>query len=121
LDISGLGRKRSHSAASEENFGGDDGERTSKRRNNGSHSVDADTCEISDTEQEKLQSKRRRSTLAARKSRRRKLEYQLALEERVEKLQGLREKWKTRCKVLQEILKSHEAEFNFEDEEGEED
>ncbi|KAF9074349.1 hypothetical protein BDP27DRAFT_184928 [Rhodocollybia butyracea] len=118
LDVSRLGKKRSHSAAFEESLGGDDGERTNKGRNN---EPDADTCEISDTEQEKLQSKRRRSTLAARKSRRRKLEYQLALEEKVEKLQGLRDKWKTRCKVLQEILKSHEAEFNFEDEEGEED
>ncbi|KAJ4491078.1 hypothetical protein C8R41DRAFT_834171 [Lentinula lateritia] len=72
------------------------------------------------TESEKLALKRRRCTLAARRSRRRKLEYQLMLERRVGNLEEQRDKWKTRCTVLQEILKRHNADFKFEEEEEEE-
>ncbi|KAJ3850717.1 hypothetical protein EV368DRAFT_11486, partial [Lentinula lateritia] len=63
------------------------------------------------TESEKLAYKRRRCTLAARRSRRRKLEYQLMLERTVGNLEEQRDKWKTRCTVLQEILKRHNADF----------
>ncbi|KIK66381.1 hypothetical protein GYMLUDRAFT_93627 [Collybiopsis luxurians FD-317 M1] len=70
------------------------------------------------SEPEKLAYKRRLSTLAARRSRRRKLEYKLMLEARVEELEREREKWKTRCTVLQEILKVHDADFKFEDSES---
>ncbi|KAJ3867838.1 hypothetical protein EV359DRAFT_78242 [Lentinula novae-zelandiae] len=72
------------------------------------------------TESEKLAFKRRRCTLAARRSRRRKLEYQLMLERTVGNLEEQRDKWKTRCTVLQEILKRHNADFKFEEEEEEE-
>ncbi|KAJ3871698.1 hypothetical protein F5051DRAFT_186734 [Lentinula edodes] len=72
------------------------------------------------TESEKLALKRRRCTLAARRSRRRKLEYQLMLERTVENLEEQRDKWKTRCTILQEILKRHNADFKFEEEEEEE-
>ncbi|KAF5349063.1 hypothetical protein D9757_012204 [Collybiopsis confluens] len=67
------------------------------------------------TEKEMLEYKRRLSTLAARRSRRRKLEYKLKLEARVESLEREREKWKTRCTVLQEILKVHNADLKFEE------
>ncbi|KAJ3844789.1 hypothetical protein F5878DRAFT_35978 [Lentinula raphanica] len=69
------------------------------------------------SEQEKLEYKRRMSTIAARKSRRRKLEHKLMLEARVEELEKDTEKWKTRCKVLQEVLRSHSVDFRFEDDE----
>ncbi|KAJ3717231.1 hypothetical protein DFJ43DRAFT_1100002 [Lentinula guzmanii] len=69
------------------------------------------------TESEKLAYKRRRCTLAARRSRRRKLEYQLSLEVKIEKLENQREMWRTRCDILQEILKSRNADFKFEEEE----
>ncbi|KAF8824639.1 hypothetical protein HHX47_DHR8000302 [Lentinula edodes] len=72
------------------------------------------------TESEKLALKRRRCTLAARRSRRRKLEYQLMLERTVGNLEKQRDKWKTRCTILQEILKRHNADFKFEEEEEEE-
>jgi hypothetical protein len=67
------------------------------------------------TELEKLEWKRRLSTIAARKSRRRKLEHKLMLEARVDELEKDREKWRTRCKVLQEVLRSHSVDFRFED------
>ncbi|KAJ3811511.1 hypothetical protein F5876DRAFT_7591, partial [Lentinula aff. lateritia] len=67
------------------------------------------------TEKEKLEYKRRMSTIAARKSRRRKLEHKLMLEAKVEALEKDTEKWKTRCKVLQEVLRSHAVDFRFED------
>ncbi|KAE9394402.1 hypothetical protein BT96DRAFT_958800 [Gymnopus androsaceus JB14] len=67
------------------------------------------------TEQEKLEWKRRLSTIAARKSRRRKLEHKLMLESKVDELEKDREKWRTRCKVLQEVLRSHAVDFRFED------
>ncbi|KAJ3797681.1 hypothetical protein GGU11DRAFT_756550 [Lentinula aff. detonsa] len=69
------------------------------------------------TEMEKLEYKRRMSTIAARKSRRRKLEHKLMLEATVEELERDKEKWKMRCKVLQEVLKSHAVDFRFEDDE----
>ncbi|KAJ3997746.1 hypothetical protein F5050DRAFT_1806575 [Lentinula boryana] len=69
------------------------------------------------TESEKLAYKRRRCTLAARRSRRRKLEYQLSLEVKIEELENQREMWRTRCDILQEILKSRNADFKFEEEE----
>ena len=68
------------------------------------------------TELEKIEYKRRLSTIAARKSRRRKLEYKLMVEGRVEELEKESEKWRTRCKVLQEVLKSHSVDFRFDDE-----
>lgn len=67
------------------------------------------------TELEKIEYKRRMSTIAARKSRRRKLEHKLMLESRVDELEKDAEKWKTRCKVLQEILRSHSVDFRFEE------
>lgn len=67
------------------------------------------------TELEKIEYKRRLSTIAARKSRRRKLEYKLMLETRVDELEKESEKWRTRCRVLQEVLRSHSVDFRFDD------
>lgn len=69
------------------------------------------------TETEKEAYKRRRGTLAARKSRRRKLEHKVMLERTVEELESDRNKWRARCTVLQEILRSRNVNFNFEDDE----
>ncbi|KIK55145.1 hypothetical protein GYMLUDRAFT_48096 [Collybiopsis luxurians FD-317 M1] len=69
------------------------------------------------TELEKIEYKRRLSTIAARKSRRRKLEHKLMLESRVDELERESEKWRTRCKVLQEMLRSHSVDFRFDDDE----
>ncbi|KIK62924.1 hypothetical protein GYMLUDRAFT_470984 [Collybiopsis luxurians FD-317 M1] len=69
------------------------------------------------TELEQIEYKRRLSTIAARKSRRRKLEYKLMLETRVDELEKEAEKWRTRCKVLQEVLRSKSVDFRFDDEE----
>ncbi|KAF5391515.1 hypothetical protein D9757_002454 [Collybiopsis confluens] len=69
------------------------------------------------TDHEKIEYKRRMSTIAARKSRRRKLEHKLMLETRVDELEKETEKWKTRCRVLQEVLRSKSVDFRFEDDE----
>ncbi|KIK62920.1 hypothetical protein GYMLUDRAFT_41195 [Collybiopsis luxurians FD-317 M1] len=54
------------------------------------------------TELETIEYKRRLNTIAARRSRRRKLQHALTLESRIEELEKEVEKWKTKCKVLQE-------------------
>ncbi|KAF5391528.1 hypothetical protein D9757_002508 [Collybiopsis confluens] len=69
------------------------------------------------TDLERIEYKRRLSTVAARKSRRRKLEYKLMLETRVDELEKDSEKWRTRCRVLQEVLRSHSVDFRFDDDE----
>ncbi|KAJ4480854.1 hypothetical protein J3R30DRAFT_3700293 [Lentinula aciculospora] len=101
-------QKRAHAEA----FNGDGHDETSKD----DELSDALSEGLDATESEKLARKRRRSTLAARKSRRRKLEYQLMLEAKVEDLEKRREKWRTRCAILQDILKSRDADFKFEEE-----
>ena len=59
------------------------------------------------TEREQIEWKRRQNTLAARKSRKRKLEHQQFLENKVEALEREVEVWKTRTGTMQSILKSH--------------
>ncbi|KAJ7182175.1 hypothetical protein B0H12DRAFT_1311830 [Mycena haematopus] len=85
-------KKRQHSAA----FGGDDDDME-------------ELGQLSPTasEAETIEYKRRQNTLAARKSRKRKLEHQRELEEQVEHLQGEVQRWKTRALTLQDtIIKS---------------
>nr|WHL46210.1 bZIP transcription factor [Pleurotus ostreatus] len=68
------------------------------------------------TEKEQIEWKRRQNTLAARKSRKRKLEHQQQLEDQVQALSSDREKWKTRALMLQNMLHSHGIPFaQFED------
>lgn len=59
------------------------------------------------TDQEKIEWKRRQNTLAARRSRKRKLVYQKQLEETVERLTMEKEVWKTRALTLKQLLHSH--------------
>ncbi|THU95901.1 hypothetical protein K435DRAFT_665462 [Dendrothele bispora CBS 962.96] len=68
------------------------------------------------TEREQIEWKRRQNTLAARKSRKRKLEHQQNLENQVEDLKVEVEKWKTRSQTLEQILRSHGVPFSFEEE-----
>jgi hypothetical protein len=59
------------------------------------------------TEQEMIEAKRRQNTIAARRSRKRKLEYQRELEDSVDALRVERDVWKTRALTCQALLKSH--------------
>ncbi|KAG6855846.1 hypothetical protein H0H87_010103 [Tephrocybe sp. NHM501043] len=59
------------------------------------------------TDQEKIEYKRRQNTLAARRSRKRKLQNVQRLEETVERLTREREVWKTRALTLKQLLISH--------------
>ncbi|KAJ3727415.1 hypothetical protein C8R42DRAFT_716877 [Lentinula raphanica] len=115
------GTKRSYSETYED-------DNISERHNNNNNDVEAveDLSPSSETpaekppgpnatESEKLAYKRRRCTLAARRSRRRKVQYQLSLEAKVEELERQREMWRTRCSVLQEVLRGHDADLKFEE------
>jgi hypothetical protein len=59
------------------------------------------------TEKEQIEWKRRQNTLAARKSRKRKLQHQQLLEDTVDQLAKEKEVWKTRALTLQHMLQSH--------------
>lgn len=59
------------------------------------------------TEQELIEAKRRQNTIAARRSRKRKLEYQRELEDTVEALREEKDVWKTRALTCHALLKSH--------------
>ncbi|PBK76305.1 hypothetical protein ARMSODRAFT_874528 [Armillaria solidipes] len=59
------------------------------------------------TDQEKVEYKRRQNTLAARRSRKRKMLYQHELEETVRRLTTEKEIWKTRALTLRQLLQSH--------------
>lgn len=59
------------------------------------------------TDQEKIEWKRRQNTLAARRSRTRKMLKVQRLEETVEKLTKEKEVWKTRALTLKQLLHSH--------------
>jgi hypothetical protein len=59
------------------------------------------------TQIEHIEWKRRQNTIAARKSRRRKLEYLRELETDNGELREDRDKWKTRCGVLEGVLKAN--------------
>jgi hypothetical protein len=59
------------------------------------------------TEQELIEAKRRQNTIAARRSRKRKLEYQRELEDSVEAMKEERDKWKSLALTCSALLKSH--------------
>ena len=68
------------------------------------------------TEREQIEWKRRQNTIAARKSRKRKLEHQKMLEERSSELERERDKWRTRALTFRQLLVSHGIPFReFED------
>lgn len=59
------------------------------------------------TDQEKIEYKRRQNTLAARRSRKRKMMYTHQLEATVERLTMEKEMWKTRALTLRNLLHGH--------------
>ena len=61
---------------------------------------------VSNTEEQAIIAKRRQNTLAARRSRKRKLEYQQHLEDEVERQRAEIEMWKTRAMMYQEHLRA---------------
>lgn len=62
------------------------------------------------SEHEQIEAKRRQNTIAARRSRKRKLEYQRELEESIEKYKRESEIWKARAMTCQALLRSHNIE-----------
>lgn len=62
------------------------------------------------SEQEQIEAKRRQNTIAARRSRKRKLEYQRELEESLEQYKRESEMWKQRAMTYQALLRSHHIE-----------
>ncbi|EKM52068.1 uncharacterized protein PHACADRAFT_262523 [Phanerochaete carnosa HHB-10118-sp] len=54
-----------------------------------------------------IEAKRRQNTLAARRSRRRKLEYQRELETSLDQLTDEKDQWKRRAEALEAVLRSH--------------
>jgi hypothetical protein len=93
-------KKRLHSVA----FSGDDDD-------------DEVLAELSPTasEAEIIEHKRRQNTLAARKSRKRKLEHQQALEGEVQELTKLVTMWRERAMMAQELLRGSGVNLPFED------
>lgn len=86
----------------------------SKRRNSDRHMSEDEEDELTEeppasnaTDQEKIEWKRRQNTLAARRSRKRKMMNVQRLEETVERLTKEREVWKTRALTLKQLLHSH--------------
>ncbi|KAL7279830.1 hypothetical protein ACG7TL_006237 [Trametes sanguinea] len=67
----------------------------------------ADDVQIDQNDLDAIEAKRRQNTLAARRSRKRKLEYQRELEMSVEREKEEKEMWKRRAAVLQALLESH--------------
>ncbi|KAI8978736.1 hypothetical protein BD414DRAFT_494235 [Trametes punicea] len=67
----------------------------------------ADEVEIDQNDLEAIEAKRRQNTLAARRSRKRKLEYQRELEASVEREKEEKEMYKRRAAVLQALLESY--------------
>jgi len=67
------------------------------------------------TEAEAIEAKRRQNTLAARRSRKRKLEYQKQLEDRAEGMRQEMELWKSRAIMLQAQLASQGINVPFSD------
>ncbi|KAK0187657.1 hypothetical protein F5146DRAFT_1060006 [Armillaria mellea] len=63
------------------------------------------------TDRQMIEYKRRQNTLAARKSRKRKLEHQQQLEDQVDTLTLEKEQWKTKAEIYQSILQSHNIPF----------
>jgi Basic region leucine zipper len=59
------------------------------------------------TEQELIEAKRRQNTIAARRSRKRKLEYQRELEDSLENVKLERDMWKSRALTYHALIKSH--------------
>nr|GAT61150.1 predicted protein [Mycena chlorophos] len=75
----------------------------------------ASRTRVSANEAQRILDKRRQNTLAARKSRRRKLEHVQGLEREVDELKGLVERWKERAIMVQGMLKQKGTVLEFEE------
>lgn len=62
---------------------------------------------VSPSEAELIEAKRRQNTIAARKSRKRKLEYVMDLEDSVKRLTKERDMWRSRALTSETVLKHH--------------
>ena len=87
----GFAKKRGRSVA----FGKDDEDELASEAQLDPNDLDA------------IEAKRRQNTLAARRSRKRKLEYQRELETSVERLSEDMSRWKRRAETLEAVLRSH--------------
>jgi hypothetical protein len=67
------------------------------------------------SEKDQIEWKRRQNTMAARRSRKRKLEHQQFLENQVAQLQNEANMWRDRAKVMQSMLKAQGVNFEFGD------
>lgn len=67
----------------------------------------ADDLPPSTNELDAIEAKRRQNTLAARRSRKRKLEYQRELEDAMDREREEKEAWKSRAMMYEALLKSH--------------
>lgn len=85
-----LKKKRAHSQA----FGEDD-------------ELDGEEVLLDNADVDAIEAKRRQNTLAARRSRKRKLEYQRELEISVEQEKAEKETWKRRAMIYHALLESH--------------
>lgn len=65
------------------------------------------TLPLNPTEAQLIEAKRRQNTIAARRSRQRKLEYTRHLEDKVDTLTEEKEMWKARAVTCEALLKSH--------------
>jgi hypothetical protein len=99
-------KKRLHSAAFAHEHDDDDDEDRRERAALGELSPTASEAEV-------IEYKRRQNTLAARKSRKRKLEHQQRLEGEVQDLKGELTMWRERALMAQELLKSAGVPFSF--------
>ncbi|KAF5350387.1 hypothetical protein D9758_012457 [Tetrapyrgos nigripes] len=70
------------------------------------------------SEKEQIKWKRCQNTLAARKSRKRRLEHRQMLENKVDNLMVHVERWKTKAQTLEQILRSHGVPFSFDEDES---
>ncbi|GJE91696.1 bZIP transcription factor [Phanerochaete sordida] len=66
-----------------------------------------DDASLDPNDLDAIEAKRRQNTLAARRSRKRKLEYQRELESNLDRLQDEKEQWKQRAQMLEEVMRSH--------------
>lgn len=92
-DVPAFARKRSRSQA----FGDEEDQ------------LDKETIQLptNPVPQELIEAKRRQNTIAARRSRQRKLEYQRELENQVEILKRERDEWELKARTYYGMLRSH--------------
>jgi membrane protein involved in colicin uptake len=64
-------------------------------------------CVVDEEQRQHIEWKRRQNTLAARKSRQRKLLHQMELEDAVKRLRAEKDTWKARAQMYEALLRSN--------------